>query len=51
MATDKKKTYTKPRVKTQKIELGVYGDYGGDEVRPTTPQGRKDYSDGTNLDH
>lgn len=28
-----KKTYSKPELKTRKIELGVFGDYGRDNGR------------------
>ena len=28
-----KKTYSKPELKTRKIELGVFGDYGQDNGR------------------
>ena len=33
-----KKLYTKPELKTRKIELGVFGDYGnGDRESNTVP--------------
>jgi hypothetical protein len=35
-----KRPYTAPRIVTQEVHLGVYGDYGGDEVfnaGPATP--------------
>ena len=52
MAEEKKKSYSKPRIKTQKIELGVYGDYhgGGGDERSTTPIRIKDETGGANLD-
>lgn len=33
-----KKTYSKPELKTRKIELGVFGDYGknGENVKPSS---------------
>ena len=38
MTEGKKKRYTKPRLKAQKIELGVYGDYNGDcDTAPFLP--------------
>jgi hypothetical protein len=30
MKREDKKTYTKPELKTRKVELGVFGDYGSD---------------------
>lgn len=49
MAQEKKKSYIKPQVKTQKIELGVYGNYNGHEEVPTLPVSGKDETGGTNL--
>ena len=47
----KKKTYTKPRLVSRKIKIGVYGDYqdNGDWLEPTTPVFGKDLRDGRNL--
>jgi hypothetical protein len=45
MADQKKKPYTKPEIRAQKIELGVYGDYnadGGDVTTPLLPVRDKD---------
>lgn len=46
-----KKTYTTPELKSQKVQLGVFGDYGqdggmrplsDDSLRPWNPSDRKD---------
>ena len=29
-----KKTYTTPQLKSQKVELGVFGDYGTQPIKP-----------------
>ncbi len=45
MAKENKKAYIKPQLKSQKIELGVYGDYdqdGGKDITPSHPVRDKD---------
>ena len=38
MANMMKKTYVKPQLKTMKVELGVFGTYGGgDTTQPYLP--------------
>jgi hypothetical protein len=50
MAPEKKKRYTKPELKAQKIELGVYGDYNGEtETAPLLPVRNKDVSGDTRM--
>jgi hypothetical protein len=39
-----KKCYQKPALKAQRITLGVYGNYQGDEVKPLFPVNGKDLS-------
>jgi hypothetical protein len=48
MNEQKKRPYSKPQVKSQKIKIGVYGCYGDDQ-QPTFPVNGKDLSGGTNL--
>ena len=36
---DAKKSYTRPELKSQKIELGVFGNYGDDTSREDTNSG------------
>lgn len=50
MADKRKKTYTKPQLKSQKIELGVYGNYdGGDTTLPVLPVRDREFPGGSNL--
>ena len=39
-----KKCYQKPALKAQRITLGVYGNYQGNEVTPLLPVNGKDLS-------
>jgi hypothetical protein len=48
---NKKKSYEKPKVKSQKIEMGVYGDYNEDDRPPLMPVHPKDLNTGHNLDN
>ncbi len=36
--SNKKKPYRQPEIKSQKLELGVYGQYGGDDA--SSPESR-----------
>ena len=49
-SNNQKKPYEKPKVKSQKVEMGVYGVYNEDSSPPLMPIHHKDPRGGGNLD-